>query len=448
MQQNSVTGHWSCNYTIVPGTLHNVTAKVIVSGNFRNGGSSIIPDDEEFIVNNITITLTDLDIETVIQNPGPTGYAIVGSSVVVSFTSTTIDAASFYIYSGDGNTRLVGPIAMTGPDPTNVFTATWNVDPLTALPADSYVIKIIAYDYDISPNPGEVDDDVPVFIESAVPVASDLLSAYLGVNGNNSANYIAANDTIYVYAEFNPNIYKVTIDWGHTFTGQPAVDYILDNGVLDIQYPVPITRIPSRTNLEIKITALATEAGNVYSGDLFINLNANNNPIVLDFTFPTLTATDYDLYYDNDPVTGNLRFSPASPEVTGYPNTNPDHINIMLDLANWGISDEIYGLQLRFEFEGRSVYFRDYTIDSPEVTYAAPTLTIAWDGLDNGTSLPEGTYGITLWKLWDEVGNILDFSKYYTIADEYPPASPLLNTNSQPQVILNRMHVVIDNTSH
>jgi len=445
MEQDPVTGLWSCNYTVVPGTLNNVTAKVIVSGNFRNGGSSIIPDDALFTVNNITISVAGLDINTVIQNPGPTGYAIVGSSIVVSFTSTTIDAASFYIYSEDGNTRLVGPIAMTGPDPSNVFTGTWNVDPLSALPADSYKIKVIVYDTDISPNPGEVNDDELVLIESTVPVAADLLSAYLGVNGNNSANYIAANDTIYVYAEFNPNVYKVTIDWGYTFPGKPAVDYILDNGILDIQYPIPITRIPSTTNLEIKITALATEAGNVYTGDLLINLNADDNPIVLDFTPPTLTAADVDLYYDNDPATGNLRFSPVSPAVTGYSDTNPDHIAIKLDLANWGNPDEIYGLQLRFEFEGRSVYFRDYTVNSPEVTYAPPTLTIKWDGLDNGASLPEGTYGITLWKLWDEVGNILDLSSHYTIAGEYPPASPLLD-NNEPQVILNRMHVVIDNT--
>ena len=198
--------------------------------------------------------------------------------------------------------------------------------------------------------------------------------------------------------------------------------------------------------MEIKITALATAAGNVYTGDLLINLNGNNNPIVMDFTPPTLTVTDYDLYYDNDPATGNLRFSPASPEVADYPNTNPDNIDIKLDLANWGINSEIYGLQLRFEFESRSVYFKDYTINSPEVTYATPTLTIAWDGLNDGTSLPEGTYGITLWKLWDEAGNILDLSNSYTIAEEYPPHFTLLNASNEPQVILNRMHVVVDNT--
>ncbi|MGD9780414.1 hypothetical protein, partial [Methanomethylovorans sp.] len=219
MLQDPVTGLWSCSYTVIPGTLDNVTAKVFVSGNFRNGGSSTIPDDETFTVNNVTITITDLDIDTVIQNPGPTGYAIVGSSIVVSFTSMTIDAASFYIYSEDGINMLIGPIAMAGPDVNNIFTGTWNVDPLTALPANSYVIKVIAYDNDISPNPGEVNDDVPVPIESTVPIAGDLLLSNLGVNGNYSANYIAANDTIYVYAEFNPNIYKVTIDWGHTFTG-------------------------------------------------------------------------------------------------------------------------------------------------------------------------------------------------------------------------------------
>lgn len=446
MLQDPVTGLWSCSYTVIPGTLDNVTAKVFVSGNFRNGGSSTIPDDETFTVNNVTITITDLDIDTVIQNPGPTGYAIVGSSIVVSFTSMTIDAASFYIYSEDGINMLIGPIAMAGPDANNIFTGTWNVDPLTALPANSYVIKVIAYDNDISPNPGEVNDDVPVPIESTVPIAGDLLLSYLGVNGNYSANYIAANDTIYVYAEFNPNIYKVTIDWGHTFTGQPAVEYILDNGILDIQYPIPITRIPSTTNLEIKITALATEAGNVYTDGLLINLNQANNPIVLDFTLPTLTDADVDLYYDNDSATGNLRFSPVSPAVTGYSDTSPDHIDIMLDLANWGIPNEIYGLQLRFEFEGRSVYYRDYDLNSSDASYAEPILTIKWDGLDNGASLPEGTYGITLWKLWDEAGNILDFSNYYTIAEEYPPASPLLDNNNEPQVILNRMHVVIDNT--
>ena len=118
-------------------------------------------------------------------------------------------------------------------------------------------------------------------------------------------------------------------------------------------------------------------------------------------------------------------------------------------MEKWGAGteDDIYGLQLRFEFESRTVYYKDYTVNSPEVSYNAPTLTIKWDGLNNGTSLPEGTYGITMWKLWDEAGNVLDLSNYYIISDEFPPHSHLLNASSnEPQVILNRMHVVIDNT--
>jgi len=48
--------------------------------------------------------------------------------------------------------------------------------------------------------------------------------------------------------------------------------------------------------------------------------------------------------------------------------------------------------------------------------------------------------------LWDEAGNILDLSNSYTIAEEYPPHFTLLNASNEPQVILNRMHVVVDNT--
>ncbi|HOM79711.1 MAG TPA: hypothetical protein PLZ47_06460, partial [Candidatus Cloacimonas acidaminovorans] len=445
---------WKATYQVAPGTLSGTQARVKIHSISQNENEQSIWDDAYFTVNNVPTILTGLEINTHITNPSPEGYAIVGSSVVVSFTSEDLDEASFYIYSSDGSIMEYGPVAMVGPDADNVFTGTWVVNPYEMiLPAGNYMIKIIAYDYNLSPNPGEATAIDLIPIESIIISESEFISAYLGIDGNYTATVATTNNTISVHAEFDTIISKVTIDWGHTFPDATPVIYTLDDGILDIQYTIPDIRISSRTILEVKISKIATAAGNYLDtsslAGFIINKNQNGEEITVDFILPTITVNDNDLYYDNSPATGWLRFSPNSPAVDDYTDTNPDYVNIKLDLEKWGAGteDDIYGLQLRFEFESRTVYYKDYTVNSPEVSYNAPTLTIKWDGLNNGTSLPEGTYGITLWKLWDEAGNVLDLSNYYIISDEFPPHSHLLNASSnEPQVILNRMHVVIDNT--
>lgn len=77
------------------------------------------------------------------------------------------------------------------------------------------------------------------------------------------ATVATTNNTISVHAEFDTIISKVTIDWGHTFPNTTPVIYTLDDGILDIQYTIPDIRISSRTILEVKISKIATAAGNL-----------------------------------------------------------------------------------------------------------------------------------------------------------------------------------------
>jgi hypothetical protein len=199
---------WKATYQVAPGTLSGTQARVKIHSISQNENEQSIWDDAYFTVNNVPTILTGLEINTHITNPSPEGYAIVGSSVVVSFTSEDLDAASFYIYNSDGSIMEYGPVAMVGPDADNVFTGTWVVDPAEKiLPSGNYMIKIIAYDYNLSPNPGEATAIDLIPIESIIISESEFISAYLGIDGDYTATVATTNNTISVYAEFDP-IYK------------------------------------------------------------------------------------------------------------------------------------------------------------------------------------------------------------------------------------------------
>lgn len=445
---NNVTLKWEASYLVQGGTLNHLvpTAKVLVKGNFWSGGESTIPDDELFMVNNIPAAIGALDILTTVTNPGlvPTNVAIVGSTITVTFTSNVVSSASVSFADFGG-----GVVNMLE-SPADVFTATYNV--VAGNNVGSYKIKVTAYEGG-NPNPGVAEDNDWTHVDNKLPELADFVAPapYLGVNGDYSAEFITAEGILNVHANLNPRITKVTIDWGYTFPGATAVTYDVTGGLLQVAYPVPSTMAFS-PGLVVRISAMKTAAGNVSGAgfEKLISTNIDGDPITADTLPPTFVAGDKDLYYDSNPATGWLRFSPNSPAADGYPVTTPDHVNLKLQLANWGAPGDLNKLRLRFEFEGRSVYTRDYQFGSPAVTYTAPELTIAWDGkaYDSNNVLQDmtsGTYGVTLWRVWDEAGNVLDLSDDYIIANEYPPHSPLLNGDGDPQVILNRMHVVVDN---
>ncbi|MDD2297540.1 MAG: hypothetical protein PHX79_06965, partial [Sphaerochaetaceae bacterium] len=201
--------------------------------------------------------------------------------------------------------------------------------------------------------------------------------------------------------------------------------------------------------------ARATVHGTWASGSAFPESERDIIVTNLDEDPPTLAAGDWDLFYN--PSADWLRFSPESTAVAGY-STAPDFVNIRLKLASWGEPGNSHSLQLRFKGEWGEWrndppdFTIDHDVNSPELSYDPLTniITIEWDGKDDTNAfVPEGTYGITLWKISDEAGNAIDFSNYFIIGNEYKPPtyghSPLLN-GTEPQVVLNRMHVVVDNS--
>jgi hypothetical protein len=441
MDWNPVTSKWEKDYIVQPGVINTTVAKVTVKGTFFSGGESTIPDDELFTVNNNAAIIGALDINTTITNPGNNNIAIVGSTIVVTFTSAVISSASvdFSNFGGPVNVPMVEM-------PVGTFTASYTVVPGNNV--GSYQVRIIAYEA-ANPNPGIALDNDQTSVDNKIPDMTDFVlpAPYLRVNANAALTFMKIDDVLHVFATLNPRINKVWIDWSATFIGGTLTAYDVVGGVLHAQYTPAANALPFTANLTVKVVKLESIAGNVSvpGFEKLISGNLAGDDISADLDYPTLTAGDLDLYYDNNPATGWLRFSPNSPVVADYPVTTPDNINLKLRFANWGVPGDFAGFQLKFEAE-RSSFTRDYNIGSPFITAVGPDVTVSWDGKDgSGNYVASGTYGVTLWKVWDLVGNTLDLSTHYIINGEYPPHSPLLNADLEPQVTLNRMHVVVDN---
>lgn len=429
---------WKTEYTVLPGVLNGTNAQVRVKGTSVNLDELSILDEEVFIVNNVAADIGDLGIVTTILTPGTSGVAIVGSTISVTFTSANIVSASVN-FSDFGGPMV--PMTKVG----DVFTATYTVVPGSIV--GSFKVKVVAFEVG-NPNPGTAQDNDFTPIDNKLPELADFVAPapFLRINNLPNSVQMMIGNTVHVIATLNPRITKVWINWGLTFAGGAIVEYPVSGGSLHATYVPAENSLPFTADLTVKIVKMQSAAGNITlpGFEKAISGNVNGDDIAADLDYPTLVASDKDLYYDNS-ANGWLRFSPNSPVVADYPVTTPDNVNMKLEFTNWGAPGDLAGFQLQFQAE-RSVFTRNYSIGSPFLSVAGSVVTVSWDGKnDLGQVVANGTYGVTLWKVWDQVGNTLDLSPYYTIANEYPPHSSLLNVLGDPQVIFNRMHVVVDN---
>ena len=429
---------WKAQYQVSPGTLNNTNARVKIHSLAINTDEQIKQDDLVLVVNNISTQIGYLNIAATISDPGPTGIAIVGSTIEVTFDDATIVSASADFTPFGGS---IVPMTQTG----TVFTASYLLT--SGITKANLPVRVHAFILG-NPNAGYADSN-PVNVDNIVPTLVDVIAPnpYLSIT-TRAATLLKLGQSIQVQAKFSPGISKATIDWSQSFASGTVMEYnVVGGNLIDAIYTPVDGDLVYIGDLEVKIVKLESAAGNISDIAFVVTVSGNvdGDPIVADLLGPVLTVNDHDLYFDNDINTGWLRFSPNSPAAFGFDHT-PDHVELMLDLERWGIPADIQGLQLRFEAE-RYSFVRDYEVGSPFVSVSGSTLTISWDGKDDlAAFVGNGTYGVTLWKLWDQVGNTTDLSDVYYIADEFPGHANLLDVNGDPQVILNRAHVVVDNS--
>jgi hypothetical protein len=241
-------------------------------------------------------------------------------------------------------------------------------------------VGIVAFETG-NPNPGTANSN-DVTIDNILPSASDFIAPvpYLSVTTLRLADaFLNLGESLQVHAKFNTNIVKAWIDWSYTFASGTLMEYnVLNGDLIDAIFTPTDGDLVYSADLTVKIVMLQSAAGNTSDPgfEMLVSGNEDGNPIVADLMGPSFAAGDHDLYFDNDPLTGWLRFSPNSIPVAGYPDT-PDHMELKLDLANWGAAGDLHGLQLRFEAE-RSTFVRDYEVGSTDLDYTAGTLTISW----------------------------------------------------------------------
>ncbi len=96
--------------------------------------------------------------------------------------------------------------------------------------------------------------------------------------------------------------------------------------------------------LEVKISKIATAAVlfECYSSlaGFIINKNQNGEEITVDFILPTITVVIMIFIMIIVPL-GWLRFSPNSPAVDDYTDTNPDYVNIKLGWKSGELGQEM-----------------------------------------------------------------------------------------------------------
>lgn len=451
MTWDAILTKWKADYTVIPGAINTTTAKVIVTGNFFSGGSSIIPDDQLFTVNNIAGTLGPLDIVTTVTNPGTNGTAIVGSTISVTFTSAVVTSASVNFASFGGG---VVPMVKSG----NTFLATYDVVPGTNY--GSYKVQIIAFE-GANPNPGTALDNDFTAINNVLPSATDILTKYLQVNNLPNLAFMKIGDTIHVMGTFKTTgatvVNKVWINWGLVFAGAPTLDYNVVNGVLDAAYTPASGSLSNSSDLTITIIKMQTAAGNFANGVWPVHLNNATPPVPIeaDLMAPSIAGV-LDLWYD---LAQPLRFSPNAALAYGY-ETVPNSFGIFLKIPNWGTADGVKSFTLKFTSENRQEFTRTYNFsDAPPTVedLGGGNLKVVWDGKDAGGNVvaltAQTTFGITLWEIKDGVGNAATLT--HILGGEFSPTGvldPLTHHDVQVgadnwvgETILNRIHVVADN---
>ncbi|MDI3503680.1 MAG: large repetitive protein, partial [Candidatus Cloacimonadota bacterium] len=430
---------WKAEYTVGAGSLENATAKVKITASKENGDGQITQDDTEFSVDNIASDIEGLAIDVEIVDAGPTDAAIVGSTIQVTFTSSEIISAKVNFQTIGG-----GLVDMTQVDST--FTAEYTVEAGNF--TGDYTVEVLAYMAG-NPNPGIAAADEAILVDNWVPDDDAFEGeSYLVINNDPDQHFIHSGDTITVNATLDPRVKKAKIDWGDS-NDREDVEYDVVNGVLTASYTPATGELDDTDDFEIAITWLKTENGNEsdVTFSYVISGAQDGVPIAVDTTAPDLTG-GWDLYYN--PANG-LRFSHDADSVDGY-GTTPDTFTIMLKLPDWG-EDGATEFTLRFVSENRLSFLKTYTAASAELTdNGGGLLEVLWDGRDaDGNPLEFDaltTIGITLWEVKDAAGNAVNLE--YVTGPEFPPDGDinvaanhtLLDDN---EVILNRIHVVVDN---
>ncbi|MFA7097355.1 MAG: hypothetical protein WC383_12865, partial [Gammaproteobacteria bacterium] len=431
---------WKAEYTVGAGSLADATAKVKITASKENGDGQFTQDDTEFSVNNIATDIEDLTIDVEIDGEGPTGAAIVGSTIQVTFTSSEIINAKVDFQAIGG-----GLVDMTQVDST--FTAEYLV--VAGDFTGDYTAEVLAY-VSGSPNPGSAAADEAILVDNWVPEEADAFvgESYLVINDDPDQHFIHSGDPITVNAVLDTRVTKAKIDWGYS-NARVEEEYDVNGGVLTASYTPADGELQDTDDFEIAITWLKTENGNEsdVAFSYVISGAQDDSPIVVDASAPDLTG-GWDLYYNPD---NGLRFSPNADSVDGY-GTAPDTFTIMLKLPDWGV-DGATEFTLRFVSENRLSFLKTYTAASTELTdNGGGLLEVLWDGSDaDGNPLvfdAPTTIGITLWEVKDAAGNAVNLE--YVTGAEFPAGGDinvgadhaLLDDN---EVILNRIHVVVDN---
>jgi len=297
---------WKAEYTVGAGSLADATAKVKITASKENGDGQFTQDDTEFSVNNIATDIEDLTIDVEIDGEGPTGAAIVGSTIQVTFTSSEIINAKVDFQAIGG-----GLVDMTQVDST--FTAEYLV--VAGDFTGDYTAEVLAY-VSGSPNPGSAAADEAILVDNWVPEEADAFvgESYLVINDDPDQHFIHSGDPITVNAVLDTRVTKAKIDWGYS-NARVEEEYDVNGGVLTASYTPADGELQDTDDFEIAITWLKTENGNEsdVAFSYVISGAQDDSPIVVDASAPDLTG-GWDLYYNPD---NGLRFSPNADSVDG-----------------------------------------------------------------------------------------------------------------------------------
>jgi len=222
---------WKAEYTVAAGALNGATAKVRINSTNLNSDYQSTQDDVSFTVNNLAATLDYLVVNATITNPGLTGAAIVGSTIVVSFTDPGIEGASADFTPFGGG---VVPMAQSG----DTWGASYTV--VAGTVSATLPVGIVAFETG-NPTPGTANSN-DVTIDNILPSASDFIAPvpYLSVTTLRLADaFLNLGESLQVHAKFNTNIVKAWIDWSYTFASGTLMEYNVLNGDLIVAIFTP-----------------------------------------------------------------------------------------------------------------------------------------------------------------------------------------------------------------
>lgn len=441
---------WTAEYTVLYGSTEANDVQIIVKvENTTSEAERNINKPSGFDVDNrfdpvganIVITLTDPDpfdpnlmvpgtiVNLVVIDPN-FGDPVLGLTAVTANLSCIGGPAGFILSDDDNDGTWEGQYEIQYGN--IVDTDICIAFSVTNSTGTSVIAKQTIYDINNTPDP---------FTEDIIDVD------YIVINGDPALDTMKIGDYLTLHIEFDLTrsavVDSITIDWGATFNGGEIVTYEVDGNIFEVTYYPEEGSLTYTPGLFIAIESVKDQWENVSPfSPYLVSGNEAGDPIVADLVAPSYDDLigGEDLWYDYPD--GYLRFSPDSPVVAGY-DTDPDFLIFYLTIPDWGEPGGPYAFGLRIEFEGRTIEYRTFT-DGIEVDNNGGDLTVVWDGRnDAGDLLDEGTWGLTLWNIYDEVGNSLHLGNNYVITGEHPTYPSQL---SDGYVILNRMHVVIDNT--